>query len=497
MVIGEKCEIVNRHAVRIALNSQDKLIGSGVLFLRQIGENPLLFTAAHVIYPLLKNPRNIILYLSCLDGSGNTQSFEVSIFLVKNHMQRTEREGESYIHPQYKEIEKVKGYQYQNDAAIIVLPWKSWMETLERFCLKEELTGEELRGWGFPESMDCETQKEMVSILVGKKEIRGTIDNKEGEKFSFSYQTGPWERNITREGYMRGFSGCGLFSIKNDCIALKGIISSECGDRTAGTMLWASSSSLFIWIMEYFELKVRCPSSFEYYKEMVAKKFLSTRKDARRYFCDWSEELIEDCNLLPEAFYSDTEIDLPCESNRKFCDFFWMGQLKKAVILYGIENISVKELTSPFLKMPNPYEDDLVQMVFLCTEESAESVIGEMVEKDYFAECGKMKNGTVFVLNSKEDNENMHILFTRYECRQVVCNITADYSSRKLKMKTCSLLPDENEENDFDIVRGKVSQCNLAAIGIDEMMKPLNRAKVNEKIMKQEIEDILRRVWEV
>ena len=107
---------------------------------------------------------------------------------------------------------------------------------------------------------------------------------------------------------MTGFSGSGLFAIQQDSIALKGLISCEYGDKSAGTMLWASSSSLFIEMMEQFNLEIRCPRSFQCNKEKIVQGIFATRKDARRLFTDWAEKLIEDHHLQPENFDLDTEI---------------------------------------------------------------------------------------------------------------------------------------------------------------------------------------------
>lgn len=492
MANGEYYEKVNQYAIRIAVNDQENLIGSGVIFLRRLGEPPLLLTAAHVLCSLTDTAT---LCLSCLDGNNHVQTVKMIVHFVREQRQANGREGEIYIHPEYAEEGETKK-QYNFDAAIVMLPWEDWMETLDGYVLKNEVIGETLNGWGFPGSTDNESSS--VNILAGKKRIDGTVDNKVNheKRFSFSYMTGPWERNVTRDSFMKGFSGSGLFEIQQNSIAFKGLISCEYGEKSAGTMLWASSSGLFLELMEYFKLEIRCPRSFQCYKEKVVQNLFSTRKEVKILFTDWAEELIEDYQLQPENFDSDTQIELPCISNRKVCDDFWMGQLKKSVLLYGIQGVPAEELAHPTLQMPEPYEKDTVEFVFLCTEENAESVIGELIEKDYFATRGKIKNGTIFVLNNK--NGNRGVLIPRYECREVICNITADYtSSRTLKEKTYQLLPDCGEDGGFDIIKGKVAQCNLAAVGIDDIMTLLDRGRIKEEDLKKEMEDILKKVWEI
>lgn len=500
---GQYNEKISKYAVRIALNNHKELKGSGVLFLRQSGESPLLFTAAHVLYPIFQNSNNTLLYLGCSDCDGNPHEIEINVHWVKEKSQAIAQVGETYIHPRYeeKETEKNGKKEYNYDVAIVVLRWEEWMRSLDYYELKGEKVGNDLNGWGFPEAADSETKKEHATILSGKKEICGKIENTEKEtgKFSVYYNAGTWERNVTRESYMSCFSGCGLFHYENNRMLLNGLISCEFGDRSVGTMFWASSSNLLLGLMDYFGVEQNYPLSFEYYKEMTMKEIPEIRKEARRFFCDWYEELTEDYHLLPENFSDDTRIGLLCESTRKFCDNFWVGQLKKCILLYGIQKIKPDELTAPFVKILNPCGVDNVRLVFLCTEEKAESVIGSLIEKEYFTKSGDIKNGTIFVLNGKENNRNCNIVFKRFECRQVVCSIIDGYSSistRKIQHKTYNLCQ-ENEEEDFDIIRGKLAKCNLAALGIDNMMSVLNQGRVDKKCMKKEMEGLLEKVWEI
>lgn len=497
MANGEYYESVNRYAVRIAVNIQENLKGSGVILLRHLGESPLLLTAAHVVSPLFQNTDTVTLCLGCMDGDNQVQIIELKAYLVRDKEQGNDKEGETYIHPEYSEKGELKK-EYSHDAAIVVLPWKEWMETLDGFLLKDETIGETLAGWGFPSSTDNEIKVASADILAGKKRIYGTVDNRVSnvKRFSFSYSAGTWERNVTRDSFMIGFSGSGLFEIQKNSIAFKGLISCEYGEKSAGTMLWASSSCLFIELMEYYKLEIKCPRSFQCYKEKIVQNIFRTRKEAKILFTDWAEELIEDHQLYPENFDADTQIELPCVSNRRSCDDFWMGQLKKSVLLYGIKGIPADKLVRPLLQMPEPYEKDTVEIVFLCTEENAESVIGDLIEKDYFTEKGTIRNGTIFVLNNKCSNRR--VVIPRYECREVIRNIVSDYdSSRKLKKKTYHLLPDCEEDGNFDIIRGKVSQCDLAAIGIDEIMTLLDRGRIKREDLSREMEDILKGVWEI
>lgn len=62
-------EIINRLSVRIAKDESDQLKGSGILFLRQVGEMAVVFTAAHVIIDIFKEGESqICLSLGCMDS---------------------------------------------------------------------------------------------------------------------------------------------------------------------------------------------------------------------------------------------------------------------------------------------------------------------------------------------------------------------------------------------------------------------------------------------
>ena len=58
-------------------------------------------------------------------------------------------------------------------------------------------------------------------------------------------------------------------------------------------------------------------------------------------------------------------------------------------------------------------------------------------------------------------------------------------------------MPDSEKDGGFDIIKGEVSQCNLAAIGIDEIMSLLDKGRIKRENLKREMEDKLKEVWEI
>ena len=296
---------------------------------------------------------------------------------------------------------------------------------------------------------------------------------------------------------MEGFSGTGLFSFKNNSINLICVISGECGDNSSGTLLRATSSEKCRELLELTNLHSEYPRSFERYKELAVFTFSSSRSKAKRLFYDFSEELMEDYNLLPENCIEKWYDELSCKSARKKCDKFWTGKLELMAILYGSGFVCGDNVTKPVINMPEPYENDQVDVEYICTEDETESVLGRLIEAEYFAKQGKLKNGTLFVLNS---NDGHFFLYPRHECRSIVRDITAcaEYSNRVLKNKLGQFLPESSEESEnFDIIDGAAIQCNLAAIGVDRILDLINRSKIDKGLLQENMKGVLKELWEV
>ena len=163
-------------------------------------------------------------------------------------------------------------------------------------------------------------------------------------------------------------------------------------------------------------------------------------------------------------------------------------------ILSGGGLASGDNVTKAVINMPDPYEDDEVEVEYICTEDETESVLGRLIEAEYFVKQGKLKNGTIFVLNS---NDKLFLLYPRHECRAIVRDITvgAEYSNRVLKNKLGQFLPESKDSDDFDIIDGVSTQCNLAAISVNRMMDLMNRSKIDECLLQENMEGVLRELW--
>ena len=147
--------------------------------------------------------------------------------------------------------------------------------------------------------------------------------------------------------------------------------------------------------------------------------------------------------------------------------------------------------------MPYPYENDQVEVEYICTEDETESVLGRLIEAEYFAKRGKLKNGTLFVLNS---NNGRFFLYPRHECRAIVRDITAcaECSNRALKNKLGQFLPENSKESEnFDIIDGAAIHCNLAAISVDRMLDLMSRNKIDKCLLQENMAGVLKELWEL
>lgn len=486
-------EIINRLSVRIAKNGTEQLKGSGILLLRQSGEMAVVFTAAHVVTNIFKEAESqICLLLGCTDSLGNAQEINVEAKLVSDISDFVPEEGNVYIHPDYKQSEPSS----IADIAIILIPWQEWMDAMEYIQFSQGNLEEQIYGYGFPMSMDKEREKVGANFLDGKRKLQGKINNiVKNQTYSIEYDFGSIGRTGSRSSVMEGFSGTGLFAIRNNGINFICVISEECGDNSSGTLLRATSSEKCRELLELINLDSKYPCSFEKYKKLAISIFPHNRKEAKRLFCDFSEELIEEYNLLPINCVEKWYEELFCKSNRRKCDNFWTGKLQLMVILCGSSLVSGDNVIKPVINMPDPYKDDQVEVEYICTEDETESVLGRLIEAEYFAKQGKLRNGTIFVLNSKD---RFFLLCPRHECRAIVRDITADteYSNRVLKNKLGQFLSENNKDSsDFDIIDGVSAQCNLAAISVDRMLDLINRSRINKDLLQENMKGVLRELW--
>lgn len=483
--MGSKHDKADKLAVRIAVNKGETLIGSGVLFVREKNSSILILTAAHVVGNIWgKSNKEADIYISCRDDLGHQKIIEAKVSESCKEDNIIEA-NKVYVHKNYDSD------NYYYDVAIIVLSWEEWMKDIESFQMGEFKNIEEATGCGFPSSKDNEYNKD--SALAGKKFINGDLthyDKKKGICYSYR-QDGVYHYKISREDVVKGYSGAGLFAERECGEVFMGIVSQGAGNKdTAGNELWAASSSMFLELFEMYNVRLEAPESFQPYIEM-AKQEIAWNKPANRFFTDCCNTLIQSINLTPLVMQKNTkEFDrFLCEGNRSYCDFFIAGQLKKAVVFHILNIPLVSE--DHYLVMPEPYEKEKVNVEYLCTEEKFYDFIGTLVEKGYFKSEKYLNKPTIFICNGKGGNGKDY--FSRKNCQTIIPNIADQIISTHEIRDKFGL--EEVELVEFNIIRGKISSCNLCFAGIDYMIKQID-SDSNDKV-KTNMEGELIKLWEI
>lgn len=480
---------INKCATRISGEGGKDLYGSGILYIRESKESVFIFTAAHVIYKILKKEQAVKkLHFTMLDGEGNCEIIELDCKIISD-CKGKEQHGNIYIHEKYDDK------SYVNDIAIICIPKKRWMDSLHTFQIKESKNDEKQQGYGFPESTDKESERRGQSELAGKMDLKGTVVNKDIGKYSFQYEKDVKEEGANRKNIMKGYSGSGLFAEENSSYVLRGIVSSECGEERTGNVMWVSEATLLFEVMKQQNILPQLPQSLISYKNIVVNEFEIGYEDEKDFFDYIACDLIEKKGLVPGKVFENDFEKIRCDRGKWYCDEYWKGQLKKAVILGGLKNIKVDNMKNPKISMPNPYENDVVQIKFLCTDDKFEKVITELIQKDFFSN-GIITDKTIFLWNGSEIKE-----YSRRRFRRVICNVADskrnEYSSNELYQKFSKLLPKDEGYVKFDIIKGGLSGCNLALIAIERMMESLENVDGDLEKMKSQFEEQIKKIWEV
>ena len=118
-------EAMERHIVRIAIEKEADVKGSGTIFVGDSNQKAYIITAAHVIETIWgdKLAEKKRLHISCCDKDGNWKVIKTTgmISIQENHQIESECETWVYIHSKYNK----ETLQY--DVAVICVPWQEWM----------------------------------------------------------------------------------------------------------------------------------------------------------------------------------------------------------------------------------------------------------------------------------------------------------------------------------------------------------------------------------
>lgn len=146
---SEFLERIQQYAVRIGKKGDEELYGSGTLFLVSNRKKVCILTAAHVVYPLIEKieKKELEICLTCKDNKNNSH------YIIVDNPRCIG------IHSQYKESNNNGENEFFNDLALIDIPWKSWMDDMKGFQFVSGKSGVEIKGYGFPLSLNEEREK--------------------------------------------------------------------------------------------------------------------------------------------------------------------------------------------------------------------------------------------------------------------------------------------------------------------------------------------------
>ncbi len=481
-------EQIEKYAVRIGMNDKEKtLCGSGILFIVPTRKEIYVLTVAHVIFPIKKEmeTKGQVIYLTYKDNTGKLHNI-----LIDNPKAIC-------IHSKYKEYSDEENKQeFFYDSAIIQIPWESWMEKLNGYKLESGKNGITLGGYGFPVSLDGERKRSQADAFAGVKLFEGIIENRNTERFGVKYDVNISE-DIPRDSIMEGYSGTGLFSFNEQGVYLRGMVCCSRGNESAGGSLWATDVEIILELMLENNIKMEYPDSFQEYGEMVVNEFPSFKKKCIRNWRESVDKILEDNTIIPKMFETQVNSNLPCESERKTCNDFWIGKLKELVIMHEVQQLSKEELIQPTVKIPKSYENEKVSLEFLCTELKAEYILGKLIEDRQFAKNGKYYNNMIILINGKKGHENCIVFYPRKDCRNIMGNIAGQYetfTSKDFYDVTEHLLDEGKNNVQFDIIKGSIEKCNIAAVGIEKLMEILHKENIEQ--MRKKMDNILEELWE-
>ena len=248
----EFLEQIQQYAVRIGNAGDKELYGSGTLFLVSKRKKVCVLTAAHVVYSLMEKikKQELKICLTCKDKKDDIHCIIVDDTKC------------ICIYSEYNKNKRKK--EFFNDLALIDIPWESWMDDMTGFRLASGNSGVEIKGYGFPLSLDEEKDRSLADLFAGIECLSGTIESQNVGRLAIKYDvhTG---NDIERDSIMEGYSGTGLFSLETDGICYRGLVSCSRGDKTAGYTMWATDAGKITELMKENNIEIECPDSFEPY----------------------------------------------------------------------------------------------------------------------------------------------------------------------------------------------------------------------------------------
>lgn len=172
----EFLEQIQQYAVRIGNAGDKELYGSGTLFLVSKRKKVCVLTAAHVVYSLMEKikKQELKICLTCKDKKDDIHCIIVDDTKC------------ICIYSEYNKNKRKK--EFFNDLALIDIPWESWMDDMTGFRLASGNSGVEIKGYGFPLSLDEEKDRSLADLFAGIECLTGTIESQNVGRLAIKYK---------------------------------------------------------------------------------------------------------------------------------------------------------------------------------------------------------------------------------------------------------------------------------------------------------------------
>ncbi len=461
MVTEIRQEDYSQLAVRFVKLSDKKnlLLGSGTLMVYENEQAAFVLTAAHVVYGLEMDQMQLTLRLK--DG----QDCELTVERI-------------IICPEYTHDDR--GDNTAFDAAILLVKWEEWMAGLPFLKLEDPDEGKDQILWGYPGGEEKEG-------LDGRSPLTGKIANSSPvwwTKLNYHFESAVPQRS--RKAYMGGFSGGGMYQIRDYGFTYSGAISGGSGDDTAGGEAKVTRASLFRKMMEEEGLLLEPVVDLHDYMENNVRKIEDSNKNSRNYFENAMDELLES-GVTPDSFLNegkDKFATLPClYDKRERCHVYWEGQMTCAVACCDLLGESPENLN----QMQVTLEDgSQVNIEVLCTEEKVETCMHYMLKQGYFSDKGNIKNESILLWAN-----NKMPIYGQMKKRTAIANIMDDIISTN-RILGSELRRSLKTDGSFHIVKGKIDNFHVGVLGIGKIV---NDVIADAEGDPDEMKELLGKVW--
>lgn len=431
-------------AVRIAQDGGNQLIGSGVILACETNKYALIFTAAHVIDQICENA-DMPVHFCFADENNNQHILEVPL-KQEDCWQRIcgSNIGYAYVHPEYVPRESknsrnegaafclskqlsCEGDCPKKDAAIICLPFCEWMRGLPKFEICEcDQNAAIIVGFPVDNNKTISEENYIFENYRGNifyKEI--TVENMHTANLVIKGVKSDQDIFHTTDYSLDGLSGGGIFTKNTDGLRFHGTFVSDRGKLDRGETIkghYATNSTVFQEIMEHFHIKPNMPHTMRTIRTEAVKRFDPIIDENARLWLlenteDYFDERIEP--LFFETEYKELGI-FPCESNRALCPSYYTNKLIGKVLLGRVYEIDPQKINEQIINIEG--YDDEIHVEHICTEESIEQTVAEIIRKATITENGPYYNESIFVVSDR-NHEKTRCTIPRGRCQRIIGSI--------------------------------------------------------------------------